>query len=756
MTKNYQILAPAGNHQALVCAVQNGADAVYFGLDKFNARMKADNFTSDNLCQWVNYCHLYGVKTYVALNTSLKQSEFMDAVQMVDKIYKSNADGIILTDLALIKYAATFPGKWEIVASTQLNVHDVYGAQFVKDLGATTVVLARETPLSAIKQISSVVDVKLESFLHGAMCVCQSGQCLLSSFVGGNSGNRGLCAQPCRKYYTSYFAGKKAKQGYLLSPKDMCGLTTAKSLLAAGVSTFKIEGRNRRAAYAGECASVYSEVFANSFKHDNTHLSRLKRIYNRGDYLSDVYLRGDNHPVIYPNVQGHLGEYVGVVSSGKLKACFNVQKGDSFKVLRNGLEIGSAVASESGCFVSLSSTTSLKNGDCCHITSDLAQIARVENQQKVLPAAFNFVANEGSNAVLQAVLGDTKVEVQSEHICQLATNIPTSEQEIAQQLQKTGNTCYTITDIVVKNNGCFLPKSVLNQLRRDALDKLSQQIVVAYNANLNRGEVAGYQLPKATYNPTQNQFFAVVSSVNALQCVQDCSILGVVLDLDEISQQSLQQFSQIATAKCYVDLPPFANLDYVKQILPQGFGIVANNVGAVQFALQNNIPYVAGTGLNLYNLPTILLFDTTAQAFFYSNELTLHETSQIAHSKGYKFVYGRVKLMHLMHCPNKLNTNQTCQTCKFDNSLSYVDELGNKFYIRRRLCKSCSFELVNGKRLSPGSINLKPFNYLVDFDCATQHLLKAGSADFSTLQLYDIEGVDMSNCTKGRLFNKVN
>ncbi len=547
--KQYQVLAPAGNQQSLVCAVQNGADAVYFGLDKFNARMKADNFSSDNLSSWVNYCHLYGVKAYVTLNTSIKQAEFDDAVQMLHTIYQSNADGVILTDLALIKYAATFPGKWEVVASTQLNVHDVYGAQFLANLGATTVVLARETPLVQIEKIAQVVDVKLESFLHGAMCVCQSGQCLLSSFVGGNSGNRGLCAQPCRKYYTCYGGGKQLNKGYLLSPKDMCGLTTAQSLLNAGVTTFKIEGRNRRPAYSGEASSVYSEIFANGFKYDSTHLSRLKRVYNRGDYLSDVYLNGNNDNVIYQYVQGHIGEYAGKFKNGVLHADFDIETGDSFKVLRSGVEVGSATATQSGRVVKVSSTSKLQSGDSCYLTTDLSQIKRVETAQKLLPVTLKFTAFPHQKACLVANFNGIQVTAYSQENCQIATNLPTNTAEIDQQLSKTGNTCYTTTDIVSKNEGCFLAKSMLNALRREVLEMLSQQIVSQYNTNLNRSSIDKQKFNFTRHDFENTSFMTTVSDAHQLTIAQQCDITAAVIDVDDVTAANLQQFVDVAKSE---------------------------------------------------------------------------------------------------------------------------------------------------------------------------------------------------------------
>ena len=220
-----EILAPAGSEEQLIAAVNNGCDSVYLGLGNFNARMKAPNFTEENIKGWIDYCHIFGVKVYVAINTSLKNSEFAEAVRLLKEVYDKNADGVILTDLALIEIAAQLPKPFEVVASTQLNVHDEFGVRFVKKLGASTVVCARESRIEQIKEIAAT-GITTECFIHGATCVCQSGQCLFSAMVGGNSGNRGLCAQPCRKLYSINDSPMK----YFLSARDLCGLNIAKKL----------------------------------------------------------------------------------------------------------------------------------------------------------------------------------------------------------------------------------------------------------------------------------------------------------------------------------------------------------------------------------------------------------------------------------------------------------------------------------------------------------------------------------------------
>ena len=462
--------------------------------------------------------------------------------------------------------------------------------------------------------------------------------------------------------------------------------------------------------------------------------------------MSDVYLNGNNDNVIYQYVQGHIGEYAGKLKNGVLHADFDIETGDSFKVLRSGVEVGSATATQSGRVVKVSSTSKLQSGDSCYLTTDLSQIKRVETAQKLLPVTLKFTAFPHQKACLVANFNGIQATAYSQENCQIATNLPTNTAEIDQQLSKTGNTCYTITDIVSKNEGCFLAKSMLNALRREVLEMLSQQIVSRYNTNLNRSSIDKQKFNFTRHDFENTSFMTTVSDAHQLTIAQQYDITAAVIDVDDITAANLQQFVDVASAPCFVDVPPFANLDYLATVLPAGFGIVANNVGAVQFAMSKGIPYIAGVGLNLYNMPNVSLFDNSAYSFFYSNELTLHETSQISHAKGYKYVYGDVKLMHLVHCPNKVNTNQTCKNCKY-TTLCYADELENKFYLRRRKCNSCSFELINAKKLSSGTVTLKPFNYLVQFDGMSKQALKQKVAYFAT---------NTENYTKGRLFNKVN
>jgi putative protease len=749
--KNYEILAPAGNKDALVAAVNNGADAVYLGLDRFNARMKAENFSLSNLRQWADYCHLYGVKLYVTLNTSIKQNEYQDAVDLLFGIYNNYADGVILTDLSLIALAAQSFHNFEIIASTQLNIHDLYGARFIEKLGATKVVLARETRYSDIEDIVKYTNLTVECFIHGAMCVCQSGQCLFSSMVGGNSGNRGLCSQPCRKFYRCVDAGgKTVNSGYLLSMKDMCGLTVANKLYELGVKSYKIEGRNRRSQYAGVTSDVYSRLFRGNFVQNSDMLSQLKRIYNRGDFLSDEYQRGLTDNIIYPKTQSHIGLPVGVVEGKKLRLTERVEKGDGFKILRDGFEVGSAEATESGNYVAARISGSVHDGDVVALTTDINQLQATDSVVKKLPISVSVYAKAGERLSATANYIDISVTVESDHICQLAQKISTSNTEIEEQLYKTGNSCYTITDIVLYTDDVFLPKSIINALRRDLLSKLSEEIVQTYNSRLNREYLVPVTIAAVEKQPTSGSLSVIVTTEQQLQqALCDNRIANIIVKLSDFSQDRVNSVADTSKRRVvYIDIPSFANLSYVHQLISStNLGIVCHNIGAVELAKTHKIPYIAGSGLNIFNSHIAAVL--TDKLYIVSTELTISEAAAFATDSQLQFVFGKMALMKLSHCPYKLNFAGSCDKCNF-TPFTYVDELGNTFEMTRTKCPHCTFELYNGVILNGASRINKRGNYLIDYnDMAVDHLTKINSgenSDFSCNLPY----------TKGRLFDKIN
>ena len=244
-----EILAPAGSMESLVAAINKGADAVYLGGNKFSARAYASNFDNDNMLKAVDYAHSYDVKIYVTLNTILKENEVEEAVRYVGYLYEIGVDALIIQDLGLLKRIKEDFPLLEVHASTQMTIHNGEAAVYFKDKGFHRIVLSREMTLEEIKYISKDLGIETEMFVHGAICVAYSGQCLMSSMIGGRSGNRGRCAQPCRMEYTLKGEKSGETKGHLLSPKDMCTIEDVEDIVETGVYSLKIEGRMKRAEY---------------------------------------------------------------------------------------------------------------------------------------------------------------------------------------------------------------------------------------------------------------------------------------------------------------------------------------------------------------------------------------------------------------------------------------------------------------------------------------------------------------------------
>lgn len=744
-----EILAPAGSEEQLIAAVNNGCDSVYLGLGNFNARMKAPNFTEENIKGWIDYCHIFGVKVYVAINTSLKNSEFAEAVRLLKEVYDKNADGVILTDLALIEIAAQLPKPFEVVASTQLNVHDEFGARFVKKLGASTVVCARESRIEQIKEIAAT-GITTECFIHGATCVCQSGQCLFSAMVGGNSGNRGLCAQPCRKLYSINDSPMK----YFLSARDLCGLNIAKKLYDAGVTVYKIEGRNRRAEYAGITSKVYKNLFENDFKFEEEDVNNLAEMYNR-DMSSLGYTNGSKMGIISPNSQNHSGVAVGTVSGNGVAATKEIFKGDGLKIFDNGKEACGGIAT--GCgnrFVTAEFGGAVKDGMEVRRTTSVKLCEEIKNERRKINICLTFEAYEGKTAKLTASSGKSFVTVESDFITQKAQKTPTTREEILQQLQKTGNSHNTICDIDIKIGNIFLAKSQINAMRRKVLEALDKKIAEDYNSKFSdRAQTNIANFEKIINAESVCNCRKSTANTLAVVCYTSDQLKSVPGDVGyKIYKPRFIDENSLLLAKesdAFVDIPSFADGKYMFNLLRlTGAGVVCHNVGHVQIARELGLKYIAGSGLNIYNDYIARQFDD-AETFVYSPELSLKEISQFVNGRGLIFVDGKITLMKFVHCPYAVAFSCGCDKCKADEKLVYTDELGNKFEINRRRDKFCTFELVNGNKLSVVSKLKKGGRFLVDYDeKIVSHYLELNNGGKT-------EYVEIAPHTKGRLFDGV-
>jgi len=418
-----ELLSPAGNYECLVSAIRAGADAVYIGGASFSARRNAKNFTDDEIIKACNFCHLHGAKLYVAVNILIKESEMEDALSYVKFLIESGVDGIIIQDLGLLSIVRKMSPEIFINASTQMSIGSYKGVNLAKKLGADRVVLARELGLREIKSIKEKTDVELETFVHGALCMSWSGQCLMSSVIGGRSGNRGLCAQPCRLNYTLLCDGKKVSENLpLLSLKDIC--LADKLFELSGVSdSLKIEGRMKSKEYTASVTSLYKKAIMGKITQDE--IDRTLSFFSRGGSTVG-YFNGRQ-----------LDKMMDYESSGKVSA-----------------ERADVVA--------------LKEEDLSKRIG-ISMVLNAEVGQKVLLKA-------DARGFSVEVFGDV-LEVARKDF---------DETRIEEQLKKLGDTAFLAENIKITHNGNpFLPVSSVNALRREACCELERKICESYKKDVN-------------------------------------------------------------------------------------------------------------------------------------------------------------------------------------------------------------------------------------------------------------------------------
>ncbi len=699
-----EVLAPIGSIGSLKAAIYSGADAVYLGLDLFNARIKADNFNKDNIAQWVDYCHLFNVKVYITFNTNIKESEREIFAQYVDIAAKANVDAFIVTDLGCLDILKRYDVP--LHGSTQIGVHNLAGAKVLEELGFTRVVLARETLSSDIRKIKENTNLEIEHFVHGALCVCFSGSCLMSSMMSGDSGNRGRCNQPCRLKYKSSISDKNA---YLLSPKDQCLIDKVQELAELGVDSLKIEGRLKQPHYVGEAVAQYRRAVDNVVFHkkDKIDYDALKAAYNRGNFTLGYNYHGTKD-IIYDKLNGNIGLQVGSVISSKknmlnLSLQRELKKGDGVKILYNGQELGGFAVEEIakvGKNYQVKTKDSYPTGSTVHLTLDSNQVQSYSNLSPKLSISFDFEAKLGKNMRLTARCGDIDVEATGD-ISQKGISQCADRQSVTKQLLKLGDSVFAANLSIDMDDCLFIAVSSLNALRRSVIEKLQSEILKRYDIDKQRVEYADSSVScyKNQKSIDKDVLYIEADFDNIDYIINVKNKFALILNFQQDDINIAEILTKLHLIKKYTEciylkLPRIArgkDYDNIEDFIVQHGdifdGIAADNIYGIYLAKKYNKILMGGIGLNVYNSGYAKVMGLD----LYINSVELNNMELCG---GITYAYGRLPIMTLLHCPVQVNSGCDCSTGKYDGDFYYYDKRGS-YLIERIKLNYCQFIVYN-------------------------------------------------------------
>lgn len=743
-----ELLSPAGDFECLKAAVQNGADAVYFGASSFSARAFAANFDDDILEKAITYAKLRGVKTNLALNTLIKNDEMNEAIEIAQKAYSYGIDAIIVQDLGLARYLIKHFPDLAIHASTQLSVHNLDGVLKLQEMGFSRVVLSRELSLQEIEHICKNSNVEIEVFVHGALCISYSGQCLFSSMIGGRSGNRGQCAQPCRLPYelissdTDITSSKLKKQndssfhtidkGYLLSPRDLCGLDYLPELIKAGVSCLKIEGRMKTPEYVATVTRIYRKYLdmALNSKFDkqidiSTDKHDLLQVFNRGGFSNGHLSSSPNKDLIFKEKSNNMGIFLGRVSN------FNPNKGHITFTTADTLAVGDKIGIEnkkhetslytiSELMINNKNVPKVSSGNTVKIgrmKGDISvgyKIYKISDKQ-LTSSALETINKENRKASLSCKLTVKKdlpieltvfdnygitVNVTSNVIPEPALNSPISKDRLIAQISKTNNTPFKFDNIEIDlDDGLFIQGiSCINELRRNALSQYEQKLISSFRKSIDNVNFKYNHLciNHSTFKTKKVSVLFNLLNKNfdytRLQNVDNIYIpfkFFVLNDFSSIIQKISEKFNT------YIYMPTIIRNNYTKLIsnnLPNILktynikGFVLSNIGNFELLkqYQSKYDFICNYTFNVFNSLTIN--ELTCDTVTLSPELNDTDLSNILSfdqdtnsiSKKELIVYGRIPLMNSNYCLLG-KTNKCYPSCTHQCNSS------NKFYLKDRL-----------------------------------------------------------------------
>lgn len=652
---DFEVLAPAGSFQTFKAVIEAGADAVYVGGSSFGARAYADNFTEEELLEAIDYAHLRGKKVYLTVNTLLKNKEINDDLyDYLLPFYLKGLDAVLVQDFGALSYIHKAFPDLPIHTSTQMTVTGIEGVRLLQSYGVTRVVMARETSLAEMKKIHEATGMELEAFVHGALCYCYSGQCLFSSLLGGRSGNRGRCAQPCRLAYTVMDENHKEllKDSYILSMKDMCGIRDINELKEAGVYSLKIEGRMKRPEYAAGVVSFYRKYVDSLKPVSDSDYNKLKSLGNRCGFTDKYYFDHNAKDMITYE-----------------KPNFAVEDED---------------------FVSRIS-------------------ARYVDTETRLPIKGVCVLNEGNNSFL-TVECKNYVYTATGQTVDIAQKKPLIKEDVEKRLSKTGDTSFVFEELeVIMDDNIFMPNGAINELRRSALEGLKNELLSTYVRDESR---CSKQKPAPVADKSadlQAGCSASVETTAQLKEVCKSSLISrVYIDWNRYSlndfDNEIADDIRLVTSngkKIYIILPAvcrdktynflLSKQDLLGQSAISGF--VVKNYEELGWCLDKFPDREIITDHNLYTYN-----DYAVNAYHELNisldtmplELNGREIARRSNADTEMIVYGYYPLMTSAQCVHR--NSSKCDKCK---QITYLKDRYNKLFPVKNMCNECYNVIYN-------------------------------------------------------------
>lgn len=725
MNKSIELLSPVGDFECLKAAVQNGANAVYLGASQFSARASAKNFNLNELKIAIDYAHLRNCMVHLTLNTLLKNDELQSAFELACKAYEFGVDAIIIQDLGLSSLLKKYCSDLPLHASTQMSIHNLVGVKKLEELGFSRVVLSRELSLNEITYISNNSNIEIETFIHGALCISYSGQCLFSSMVGGRSGNRGKCAQACRLPYTLLENNSIINSGYLLSPRDMCGLEYLSTLICnTNITSFKIEGRMKTPEYVATVTRIYRKYIDKvlndeKYKIDKKDFEDLQQVFNRGGFSSGHLCNSANQQLIFKDKSNNMGIYIGNVNN------YNATKGHVSLNLNSTLSIGDSISFEKEDSRYTISELMDKNNEnienvSCKQTVKIGRmkgnihpgdkIYKLSSKPLSTIAKNSYDNKENIKNKLTAIIKlhlnkpvELLVKYNKHEFTSISTvmpimanKLPITKERIIEQLSKTGNTPFSFHDIKVEmDDNIFINIHTINELRRNAIENVEKFILHSYErTNIvhspicfdlqNNFKRKSKQISLLLYNISTEFDYSTLKNIDKIYI--------------PISFFTLKKYNSVLTniTNCfntYIYMPNIIQENYRNYFLNaistslENYsikGFVVSNIGSIECLKDylHDYEFIANFSFNVFNNYTVQKLQSFGlQCITLSPELNISDIQAILntyHSNFELIVYGRTLLMTTAYC--FLGNSNKCypeckQYCKSTNNYYLKDRL---------------------------------------------------------------------------------